>query len=66
MTALNIEKIIQYLKCKEFLYSYTLLRKRESESERSAQKNNRDSFLSFIERLRIFYFWDFEVDIGYY
>jgi len=40
-----------------------LLRKRESLSERSVQKNSRESFLSLRERLRILSFWDFEVDI---
>ena len=63
MMAVNIDKAIQYLKCKEFLYSYTLFRKRESFSERSAQKKRRDNFLSFIDRLKIFYFCDLEVDI---
>lgn len=64
MIAENIENAMQYLKCSELRYSYTLLRNKESFYERSALKNKRDSFLSLIDRLRIFYFWDFDVDIG--
>jgi hypothetical protein len=61
----NIDKAIQYLKCRELRSSYTLFRNKESFSDRSAQKNRRDSFLSLIDKLRIFYFCDLEVDIYY-
>ena len=65
MIAVNMDRAMQYLKCRMLRSSYTLFKNKESFSDRSAQKNRRDSFLSFIDRLRIFSFWDLEVDIYY-